>query len=814
MLQDLRYGARQLLRTPGFTAFALATLAIGIGLNTALFGLITSIVSRPMPGVHADARTVWITSRSMNGGFSLPLSYPDYAEFRDSSGAFTETAAVGNAEFSLASGGEPVRVRGEIVSGNYFSLLHVPMAEGRGFVASEDRVGVPEQVAVIGYRLWTERFGKEPIVGRRVMLDGAPFTIVGVAPERFNGLTHGPRRDVWVPMAAQPRVQPQYPRMLAERGSIWLAAVGRLAATVTIDQANTRLATVARRIAASDTTKFRDFTAAVVPMRGGMSPHDMNDVLPVALLATGATLLVFLICCANVSNMLLARGVGRRREIGVRLSLGASRRRLVQQLLTESILLATIAGGVGVLLALWANDILASIIPASLDVSANAVTMAFSVGAAALTALIFGVVPALHATRTNLVDALKDGALGFDKRRSRLQRAFVVAQVSLSLTLLIAAGAFLGDLLRSRGTDVGFDASQHVLAASFDLGLQGYTPEQTASFVTTIEQRVAGLPGVTDVSVTNVVPMGERTFPADVALDPSASGPAVRFGEDAAFEVYDDIVRPNFFRTVGLPLIRGRDFAATDGTGSPYVAIVSDDFANRAWPGVDPLGKRVSVTGKTGPFLTVVGVVRESALFGVGERKRAIVFRSHRQFPRARDLTLLVRSSGDATTLAQAVRGQVRALDPTVPVYALQTLAQYRADRLAEPALGSSLLAIVGTIALLLASIGVYAIIAFSVSQRTREIGVRVALGAAKSDVVRVFVREGMQLTALGVVVGLLLSAGAVRVLASTFLGVSAFDAVIFAGVALLLTAIATLAAWIPARRAAGIDPMTALRTE
>jgi putative ABC transport system permease protein len=332
--------------------------------------------------------------------------------------------------------------------------------------------------------------------------------------------------------------------------------------------------------------------------------------------------------------------------------------------------------------------------------------------------------------------------------------------------------------------------------------------------VTTLEQGVAGLPGVTDVSVTNAVPMGERTFAADVALDPSTSAHAAQFGEEASFEVYDDIVRPNFFRTVGLPLIRGRDFAATDANGSPYVAIVSEDFANRAWPGSDPLGRRVSVTGKQGLFLTVVGVVRESALFGVGERKRAIVFRSHRQFPRARDLALLVRSAGDATALAQAVRAQVRSLDPTVPVYALQTLAQYRRDRLAEPALGSTLLAIVGAIALLLASIGVYAIIAFSVSQRTREIGVRVALGAAKSDVVRVFVREGVRLTAVGVAVGLLLSVGAVRLLASMFLGVSAFDAVIFAAIALVLTAVAAVAAWIPARRAASIDPMAALRIE
>jgi predicted permease len=380
--------------------------------------------------------------------------------------------------------------------------------------------------------------------------------------------------------------------------------------------------------------------------------------------------------------------------------------------------------------------------------------------------------------------------------------------------LLVSAGAFLGELVRSSRADIGFDASSRVLAASFDLGLQGYTPEQSASFVTSLEQRVAGLPGVIDVSVTNSVPMGERTFSADVALDPTHAAQTSRFGEDAGFEVYDDIVRPNFFRTVGLPLVRGRDFATTDGAGAPFVAIVSEDLARRAWQGTDAIGKRVSVSGNRGPFLTVIGVVRESALFGVGERKRAIIYRTHLQFPRARDLALLVRTAGDATTLSQAVRAQLRQLDPNLPVHALQTLGQYRRDRLAEPALGSTLLAIVGALALVLASVGVYAVIAFSVGQRTREIGVRVALGAADGDVVRMFLGEGARLTGIGVAVGLALSAGAVKVLSSLFLGISSLDIAIFAAVALLLTATAVLASWIPARRAARVDPVVALRAE
>ncbi len=814
LLQDLRYGVRQLARAPLFSSLAIATLAVGIGLNTTLFALINSVVLRPMPGVQADQRLVWIASTSVSSGFAMPLSYPDFSDYRDSSGVFSEAAAAGNAEFALGGEGEPVRVRGEIVSGNYFSLLGVRMAAGRGFVADEDRVGNPMQVAVIGHRLWQERFsGLASAVGRSLAIDGASFVVVGVAPEGFNGLTHGPRRDIWLPMASQPRAQPQFPSMLAERGSIWLSAIGKLRPGVTVQQATARLAVVAKRIAAADTTKAPGYSAAAVSMRGGMSPHDMNDVAPVTLLASGATLLIFLICCANVSNMLLARAVARRREIGVRLSLGAGRGRLLRQLLTESLMLATIAGAVGVLLALWASGILTSIIPASLDASLERNTIVFSVVAAVVTGITFGTLPALHATRANVVDALKEATIGFDRRRSRLQQNFVVAQVALSLVLLVSAGAFLGQLVRSSRVDLGFDASSRVLAASFDLGLQGYTPERAASFVTTIQQRVAGLPGVTVVSATNSVPLGERTFGADIALDAASTG-APRFGEDAGFEVYDDVVRPAFFRAIDLPLLRGRDFTTSDVVGSPGVAIVSEDFARRAWPGDDALGKRVSVTGKRGPYLTVIGVVREAALFGIGDRRRAIVYRSQLQVPRARDLALLVRTTGDAATLSRAVRAEFRQLDPTLPVHALQTLGQYRRDRLAEPALASILLAIVGALALVLASVGVYAVIAFSVGQRTREIGVRVALGAARRDVVHMFVREGARLTGVGVIVGLVLSAGVVQVLSSLFLGVSPLDFAIFAAIALVLTAVGMIASWIPARRGARIDPVAALRSE
>jgi predicted permease len=402
--------------------------------------------------------------------------------------------------------------------------------------------------------------------------------------------------------------------------------------------------------------------------------------------------------------------------------------------------------------------------------------------------------------------------IGLDRGRSRLQSGFVVTQLSLSLVLLVAAGMFLSSLYRSTKLDVGFEATSHVLAASFDLGLQNYTPERSTAFVNALQQRIRALPGVIDVGVTNNVPMGERRIGAGVALDPRETAPGAL--APGSGEVYENIVRPGFFKTLSIGIVRGRDFDATDRPESEPVAIVSEDFARRSWPGSDPIGKHISEEGPTGPFMTVIGVAREALTYGVGERRRPTVYRSHMQFPKARDLTLLVRSSGDASLLTRVLTQEIHALDANLPVFGVETLAQYRRDRLSERTLGSTMLAVVGGLALLLACVGVYSVIAFAVGQRTREIGLRIALGAAHEQVIQLFVRQGARLIALGLVVGLAMSAVTVTLLSATFVGIAAVDSLAFVAVAVLLAAVGAGASWIPARRAAHVDPMVALRVE
>jgi predicted permease len=814
LLQDLKYATRQLLRSPGFALVAMLTLAVGIGANTALFSLATAILARPLPEIASPQGLVWITPVDSRAGHPLMLSYPDFLDYRDSTQAFSEASAIAHVDFAISTGGEPARVRGMLVSGDYFRMLGVRFSLGRGFLPEEDAVSAANSATVISYRLWQERFGGDPkVIGRRMTIDGLPFVVVGVAPQRFNGTEHSEPRDVWVPISLAGTRLPGFVNFLKSRDTWWLTSVGRLAPGVSIERANAALTTVAARIAKTDTAEHAFVTARAFAVRGGLGPTDGNDVAPVAVLAFAVTLLVLLIACANVSNLLLGRAVARRREIAVRLSIGAARRRVIRQLLTESVLLAMCGTVTGSILASWATDVVASIIPAPIDVSPNASVLWFTIGIAFLTGVAFGVVPALSATRADITSVLKEAAIGFDRSRARLQRGFVVAQVSLSLVLLVTAGMFLGALYKSTRTDVHFDASDRVLAASFSLELNGYTPERGAAFLDELQTRVMALPGVQSATFTNQVPMGERHIGADIKVQGDAAATR-RFGESTGLEVYESTIRPDYFKTIGIPVARGRDFTRDDRVGSEPVAMVSEDFARAAFPNEDALGKRVSTNGDRGPFMTIVGVAREAQTYGLNERRRPIIYLPQTQRPKVLDLTLLVRHPGGAIQLAPALRRMIGAMDHNLPVYDVQTLAQYRYDRGAESRLGSTLLAIFGGLALLLATIGVYAVMAFSVNERTREIGVRVALGAARVQIVAMFVREGWRLAAIGVVIGIALSAGVAKLLASAFLGLRMSDAIVFALGAGLLSFAVLAACWIPARRAAGVDPMIALRGE
>jgi len=815
LIQDIRYAVRQLVRSPGFTIVATLTLAIGIGANTALFSFANSVLARPLAEIGHPEDLYWLAPSDTRGGpKALMMSYPDFLDFRDSTKVFTSAAAIGHGSFSLSSGGDPIRVHGSLVSGDYFRTLETRMALGRAFTTDDDRPDVVQPALVISHHLWQERFGgAADVLGRRVLVDGRPLTIVGVTPEKFNGAEHAERQDLFVPLSYAGTVLPGFQNFLKSRGTWWLSGIGRLAPGVGPERASAAMATVAARIARSDSANHAFFTARVLRPRGGLGPNDGNDIAPVALLAATVTLLVLLIACANVSNLLLGRAVARRREIAVRLSLGAARGRIVRQLLTESFLLAALGSLLGLLSASWANALITAMIPAPLDVSSDSRVLAFTIVFACLTGIAFGLVPALSATRSDVTTVLKDAAAVGDRSRTRLQRGFVVAQVSLSLVLLVTAGMFLGQLYKSSRVNVKFDATDNVLAASFDVGMQGYDEARATAFIDQAQVRLSALPGVEAVSFTNQVPMGERHISTDITIqgDRDATN---RFGENRGLEVYESTIRPDYFKAIGISLAYGRDFTRNDRIGSEPVAIVSEDFARAAWPNGNAIGKRISTSGDKGPYMTIVGVAREALTMGLTERKRPIVYRSQLQTPGVTDLTVLVRRSSPAADLGIPLRRIFRDLDRDLPVYDVQSLAQYRRDRGAESRMGSTLLTIFGSLALLLATIGVYAVMAFAVNQRIREIGVRVALGAARAQIIRLFVAEGARLAAIGVSIGLVLAAVVAKALASVFLGLQLSDALTFMAGAVILAAAAMTASLIPARRAARVDPMVALRAE
>jgi predicted permease len=817
-MSDFRYAIRQLLRSPGFTLVVALTLAIGIGANTALFSLASAILNKPPREVGHPDRLAWVAPVSRSGQ-PMQLSYPAYRAFREQARReFSAIAAVATTNFSVAANDAPIRVNGAYVTANYFAVLQTRMVRGRSFAPDEDASPGGNLVVVIGERFWREQLNaREDVIGAAVTINGRPFSVIGVAPADFNGHYHSERLDAWTPVSMIGATESDRSRLLNASAARWLSAVGRLADGVSMDQAMPTIAAIASQLRRADSVSFREMASArLFPASTGMRPNDMQDIAPVATLAGVVTLLVLLIACANVSNLLLARAAGRRREIGVRLSLGASRGRVIRQLLAESMVLSALGAAAGFVIALWATSILASIIPAPLDIRPDLRVLAFTVAAAVLTGIGFGVVPAFHATRADLAAVLRDAVIGFDRRRSRLQNGFVVAQLSLSLVLLTMAGMFLGSLYKASHMDVHFDASDRVLAASFDLSLQGYDSATARAFLARAREEIAAIPGVRAASMATMPPMGNgRT-----SVDLFAEGRPAPYGtpsEPGGHGAYLSVVDPGYFATVGIPLLAGRDFAASDAVGAPQVAIVSESYAKLVWADSNAIGRRISVNKFQGEPVTIIGVAREAFTIGIQrqlEEPMPMLYLPLRQKAVLRPITILARADRDARPLAGPLRQALARIDRDLPVVRVQTLADYRSDQSEESRLGSTLLAIFGGLALLLATIGIYAVMAFSVAQRRREIGVRVALGAGGAQIVRLFLRQGLRLAAMGIFIGLGLSAAAAVVLASSFLGLTPSDALPVAAVSLLLAATALIACWLPARKAAGVDPMVALRTD
>ncbi len=818
LLQDLRYALRTLARSPGFALAAVLTLALGIGANATVFSLVNALLLRPPPHVAEPGRLVAVYTSDYSGPPYGASSYADYLDFRAETRVFEGVAAYLPRPVALGEGERVERTGVEVVSGNYFGVLGVKPRMGRFFLPEEGSASGAQPSVVVSHDLWL-RFldGAPDVVGKTVRVNGRPFTVVGVAPEGFRGSLRGVSFDAWVPAGAAAAVGLEE-GFLTNRGARGAFVLARLRPGVTLEQARARMEGVARGLHAAHPESWTDLRKqgrriSLLPeAEARILPQVRGPALGLLALLGGTVGLVLLVCCANVAGLMLARATGRTQEVGVRLSLGATRGRIVRQMLTESLLLAAAGGAAGVLAAVWATDLLMAVrIPAplrvGLDLRPDARVLAATALVVAATGVVFGLAPALRASRPDLVGVLKGGGgtVGRGRRRFPLRSALVVAQVAVSLLLLVGAGLFLRSLQRAAGIDPGFRVD-NLLLVSLEPPPGAERTADRVRVAREVQERAAALPEVVSASWAAYAPMGIETSRRGVSVEGYQPGE----GED--MEIPFNVVGPRYFETMGTPLLRGRPLDARDRRGAPGAVVVNEAFARRYWPGRDPLGRRVSLSGPEGPFLEVVGVARDGKYSSLADEPRPYVYASALQEDWGAVLHL--RTAGEPRRVLGALRAAVREAAPGWSLEEPRTMAeQLDASLLVQRAAGR-VLAVFGCAALLLAAVGVYGVLAYAVARRRREIGVRMALGARAADVLRLVLRQGVVLTALGVAIGLPAAWALARLLGGFLLGGSASDPVAFLGTPLLLAAVALLACWIPARRAVRVDPMVSLRAE
>lgn len=818
LIQDVRYGLRMLFRNPGFTLVAVLSLALGIGANTTIFTLVNTVLLHPIP-VRDPERLVSLfmtDEKNKNNQFNLfQISHLNYKDYRDQNSVFEETAAYVGSAINLSGGGEPEQIGGDLASGNLFSLLGVRPALGRAFLPEEDRVDGAHPVTVLSDRLWRRRFAADSaMVGKSITVNGHSFTVVGIAPPGFQGVNTLGGPDLWVPLAMHGQILSGF---LAEnfddRRALLFNVVARLKPGVTMQQAESELRTIAARLEKEYPAPNTGRSVTLLPVSQATVNPNIRRLFVVAggLLMTIVGL-VLLIACANVVNLLLARATARRKEIAIRLSMGAGRLRLVRQLLTESVVLALLGGAAGLLVAFWARDLLLAFRPPQfffgefgLDLDSRVLLFTLLVSLA--TGVVFGLAPALQASRPDLVVELKErtGQPGHSGRRVNLRSALVVGQVALALVSLIGAGLFLRSLRNTERIDPGFDAG-NLLTLSFDVGALGFDRVRGEEYHRRLLETVKAVPGVRSAALSANLPMGggigRTVFPEG---QEAAAGAVGQFTTANEMSV-------GYFDTVGISLRRGRDITDMDREGAPLVVVINEAMAKQFWKGEDAVGKRFKFFGDEA-FREVVGVVEDTKIFTLGEDPQPQTYIPVLQFYNP-GMTLNVRAAGDGAALLPAVRSQVQALQPTMPLTNVQTAEQLIAQVLWAPRMGAALLGIFGLIALVLAAIGIYGVMSYSVNQRTVEFGLRMALGARPRDVLRMVLRQGMLLVACGLLIGIVTALLATRLVGALLVGLSATDPMTYAFISLLLAAVAALAGFIPARRATRVDPMMALRSE
>ncbi len=801
LLQDFRYGYRMLIKRPGFAAIAVLALALGIGANTAIFSVVNGVLLRSLPYSGPDRLVMVWEHNYVRGRDRNVVSPANFLDWQNQNHVFEEMAAIISFRINLTGAGEPVELPCQIVSRDFFSVLGVQPIIGRAFTEEECR---PESnyAAILSHRLWQSRFGSDPeIIGKSITLNGKSYSVVGVMPPDFNYLNK--ETEVWIPYGINPATD--Y-RKVSGR---FLTSVARLKPGVSIEQAQAEMSAIAAQLEKTYTDFNSGWGVNLVPIHEQV----VGKVRPIILILLGAVAFVLLIACANVANLLLARAASRQKEMALRTALGAARRRIIRQLLTESLLLAVLGGVGGLILAYWGLRLLVALAPREIprldETGIDFRVLAFTLGVSILTGLIFGLLPALQASKPDLNDALKEGGRsGAGAVRSRTRNAFVVAEVALSLILLIGAGLMIRSFLQLQQVNPGFNG-QNLLTMRVLLPGSTYTEDQQRyTFFEQAEQRIAALPGVTSVGSVSFLPL---TGPGSATSFYVTDRPEPPPGEKPVTNVR--VISGDYFKTMGIPLLKGRLFTEGDTNDSPRVLIISETMAREYFPDEDPLGKRLSISwGDDRPdeIIGVVGDIRAESLDG---EIRPMIY-----WPNRREtysfMNLLVRTSTDPLSLATAAQNEIKAIDPNQPVAEIKTMEEIVSESIAGPRFNMLLLAIFAGVALVLASVGIYGVMSYTVTQRTHEIGLRMALGAQAGDILKLVVGQGMILASAGVIIGLIAALLMTSVLSGLLFAVTATDPLTFAGISLLLIAVALLACYIPARRAIKIDPGVALRYE